>query len=68
MEVTFAEGGRHVLAIYQDGQAWRWDANPAAWRERACSVAGRNLSRAEWEALLPGRAYRQTCPDWPAAP
>ena len=33
---------------------------------RACTIAGRNLSREEWKEYFPGRAYEVTCPQWPA--
>jgi hypothetical protein len=29
----------------------------------ACAVAGRDLTQAEWNTYLPGRAYRPTCSD-----
>jgi WD40 repeat protein len=35
--------------------------DPAAWLARACAVAGRPLSRAEFEAALPGLSYRPAC-------
>ena len=39
---------------------------PALWRERACAIVGRNLSREEWNLYLPaGTAYRATCSEWP---
>jgi hypothetical protein len=44
-----------------------WTANPASWIRTACAIAGRNLTRAEWQHYLPDRAYEKTCPRWPAA-
>jgi WD40 repeat protein/class 3 adenylate cyclase/DNA-binding winged helix-turn-helix (wHTH) protein len=42
----------------------RWDLNPDHWRTTACSVAGRNLTPAEWAQYLPsGEPYRATCPE-----
>jgi hypothetical protein len=32
----------------------------------ACHLAGRNLTRAEWNQYLPGQPYQTTCPQWPA--
>ena len=44
-----------------------WEVDPAVWRERACSIAGRNLSREEWKLYLPaGTSYRPTCSEWPS--
>jgi WD40 repeat protein len=42
-----------------------WDADPADWAATACRIAGRNLTRAEWEQYFPGRPYHVTCPQWP---
>jgi WD40 repeat protein len=67
MSVTFAPDGRHLFAAYgDDGQVLRWDIDPASWRERACSIAGRNLTQDEWERFLPDRPYRRTCDQRPA--
>ncbi len=38
------------------------DASLQPWAQTACSVAGRNLSLAEWQAAFPGQPYRKTCP------
>jgi WD40 repeat protein/energy-coupling factor transporter ATP-binding protein EcfA2 len=42
-----------------------WDADPADWTATACRIAGRNLTRAEWDQYFRGRPYRATCPQWP---
>ena len=42
------------------------DLDPAHWQTMACHLAGRNLTRAEWNQYLPGRPYQTTCPQWPA--
>ena len=43
-----------------------WDVDPAVWRERACTIAGRNLTPEEWRLYMPsGTDYRATCPQWP---
>jgi hypothetical protein len=38
-------------------------AEPSMWLRRSCAVAGRDLTRAEWDRYLPGREYRPTCTD-----
>ncbi|HEY9376142.1 MAG TPA: WD40 repeat domain-containing protein, partial [Jiangellaceae bacterium] len=44
-----------------------WDLVPDHWVEAACLLAGRNLTRAEWDFHLGDLArYRPTCPDYPA--
>lgn len=47
-----------------DQTVMTWDLTPEAWVERACALAGRNLSRAEWDAYVGGE-YRETCEQWP---
>jgi DNA-binding SARP family transcriptional activator/outer membrane protein assembly factor BamB/energy-coupling factor transporter ATP-binding protein EcfA2 len=43
-----------------------WDLRPAAWREAACGVAGRNLTRDEWRTHIGELApFRATCPQFP---
>jgi WD40 repeat protein len=66
MHIAFMPDGRRLLAQYFDGQTWHWDVDPSTWRDRACSIAGRNLTKDEWEKLLPNRHYRRTCEQWPA--
>ena len=41
-----------------------WDADPADWAATACRIAGRNLTRAEWDQYFRGRPYHATCPQW----
>lgn len=46
----------------------RWDLEPDHWVEAGCRLAGRNLTRAEWDQYLGDlAAYRPTCPDHPPA-
>jgi DNA-binding SARP family transcriptional activator/WD40 repeat protein len=41
-----------------------YDVDPASWREKACTVAGRNLTKVEWEQYMPpDEPYRATCPE-----
>ena len=57
----FTPDGDYLLAITSARQAHRWDARPSAWAQRACAVAGRTLTRAEWNDALPGRTYAPAC-------
>ena len=57
----FSPDGAHLFAIYDTGRAYRWDVRPSAWTRHACAVAGRRLTRAEWEEALPGRDYDPAC-------
>jgi hypothetical protein len=47
-----------------DGSVIFWDLNPSSWEAKACALAGRNLTRFEWERFV-GGAYRRTYPQWP---
>ena len=42
-----------------------WDVDLSDWETMACRIAGRNLTRAEWDQYLADRPYRVTCPQWP---
>jgi DNA-binding SARP family transcriptional activator/WD40 repeat protein len=57
----FAPGGAYLFAIYNAGRAYRWDVRPSSWARHACAVAGRRLTRAEWEDALPERDYDPAC-------
>ena len=57
---AFIDGGRR-MAVLHDRGGYAWDLRPAAWARHACSVAGRTLTRAEWESALPGRRYAPAC-------
>jgi hypothetical protein len=41
-----------------------WDLRPSTLVDKACTVAGRNLTRDEWRQFVGGE-YRRTCPQWP---
>jgi WD40 repeat protein len=43
-----------------------WSRDLRVWKSRLCPVAGRNLTRAEWNTFVPGKAYRKTCERWAA--
>ena len=54
------EGARTWFEI-ELGDAWVWDVDPASWERRACQIAGRSLTQAEWQIYLPDRPYQPTC-------
>ena len=59
---VFAPDGRRIFVAYRGGLGFVWNVTLGAWKEHACVVAGRNLTRAEWERYLPERPYEQVCP------
>jgi WD40 repeat protein len=65
VRASFIDAER-VLLVYDTGEIFEWDPRPDAWEAHACTVAGRNLTRAEWDELFPGESYRTTCLQYPA--
>jgi WD40 repeat protein/class 3 adenylate cyclase len=61
VSVRFTPDGRRLLALRDSGAAVRWEISPDAWSQHACSVAGRELTRAEWKGLVPEQDYRRVC-------
>jgi WD40 repeat protein len=59
---TFQPSGKRLLVIDDHGNGFTWPTSLAAWERRACTVAGRNLTRAEWTRYLPGHPYTRSCP------
>jgi DNA-binding SARP family transcriptional activator/WD40 repeat protein len=59
---AFEPGGKSLLVVDNHGNAFTWPTSLAAWERRACTIAGRNLTRAEWARYLPGHPYTQVCP------
>ena len=57
----FTPDGTRLIASYQTGRAIIWDIRREALTRHACQVAGRRLTRAEWEEFLPGRDYAPAC-------
>ena len=43
-----------------------WTPARQSWVERACRIAGRNLTQDEWKQFFPNRPYEVTCRQWPA--
>ncbi len=50
-----------VVVFNEGGPGHVYPMDPARWLGLACTVAGRDLTRAEWDRYLPGRPYRAVC-------
>ena len=52
--------GSHVMIPDSRGLTL-WDLRPRRWVDEACKLAGRSLTRAEWQRYLPNTRYNPTC-------
>jgi WD40 repeat protein len=63
---AFSPDGKVLAVAGVETLGMLWDVDPAVWRRRACTIAGRNLTPEEWKLYLPaGTRYGATCPEWP---
>ncbi|MFL5860995.1 MAG: PQQ-binding-like beta-propeller repeat protein, partial [Solirubrobacteraceae bacterium] len=58
---AFVGGGTHLVTLDDGGHGSLWDIQPKSWARRACDIAGRVLTRAEWDDALPERTYAPAC-------
>jgi WD40 repeat protein len=58
---VFTPDGNYLFVITDAGHAYRWEIQPSSWAHHACKIAGRRLSRTEWNELLPERDYTPAC-------
>lgn len=64
VQVVFSPDGK-MLAAGRYGAIVLWEVGVEEWQARACRVAGRNLTSAEWDAYFHNTDYRLTCPNLP---
>ncbi len=64
--ISYLPDSSGLLVASADGRIFTVDTRTTTWLERACSIAGRNLTQAEWNQFFPSRPYQLTCPQWPA--
>jgi WD40 repeat protein len=61
----FTADGKTLISASQN-EVILWDVNPESWIEKACNIAGRNFTKAEWEQFVGADIdYHATCPDLP---
>jgi WD40 repeat protein len=58
---AFVDGGTHLVTLHDNGRGYLWDIRPKSWARRACEIAGRTLTRTEWNDALPERKYAPAC-------
>ena len=66
LEARFEDAAGGTTAVSVTDRVRRWDVDPTSWKKKACGLAGRNLTRAEWARFLGDEPYRQTCPAYAA--
>jgi WD40 repeat protein len=66
VSMSYLPDSDHLLVASDDGRVWTVDTHRKDWFDRACAIAGRNLTRDEWSQYFPSRPYQITCPQWPA--
>ena len=67
VSIAYLADSSGLVVAAPDGRTWTADTRTDTWTGRACSIAGRNLTKAEWTQYFPTRPYHATCPDWPSA-
>jgi WD40 repeat protein len=60
--VTFLPDGTHLAIARYDGSITIHALDLSAWIDRACAIANRDMTPAEWARLLPGRTPQPVCP------
>jgi WD40 repeat protein len=64
-EMAFTSDGSSLATTWYDRSLIVWQLDPRAWRRRACAIAGRNLTRTEWDQHVGAEPDRKTCSQWP---
>jgi hypothetical protein len=64
----FTPDGSRLFALRDEPQAFRWEVNPNAWRQHACSIVGGGLAPEQWEEKVPEQDYIEACPSAAAIP
>ncbi len=64
--ITYRPDSLGLVVASTDGTTWSADTRIEQWDDRACALAGRNLSIGEWKRFFPNAAYEPTCPQWAA--
>jgi WD40 repeat protein len=63
--LAFSLDGRLLAIGSRSGTVLSMDIDAESWTQRACELAGRNFTAAEWKQFLPDQAYRPTCSQFP---
>jgi WD40 repeat protein/tetratricopeptide (TPR) repeat protein len=66
--IVFSPNGEILASGSQDETIILWDISVNSWRARACRMADRNLTSAEWKKYMGVEPYRRTCAHLPIDP
>ena len=64
-ELAFSPDSKSLASTWYSNSLIVWELDLQAWRRRACEIAGRNLTSAEWSQYVGAEPYRRTCRQWP---
>ena len=65
VSIAYLRDSSGLVIASPNGSTWTVDTRTDTWTDRACRMAGRNLTGDEWAQFFPSRPYRVTCPQWP---
>jgi hypothetical protein len=63
--IAFSSDSRILRSVGYDSSVILWDVDIEPWKERACRIANRNLTRLEWAQYLEHEPYHKTCSNVP---
>lgn len=65
--IVFSPDGKMIASVSNDNTVRRWPVTMGAWVQHACSVASRNMQKAEWDDFVGSNIpYVRTCPGLPS--